>query len=164
MKMLNYVLIFYFCSCSWPTFGSTLRQETALLVEENLTGLSNDLGNYLFKMYIYIFVYVGECVYIYISGANPRLIGSDSSGIGPSTSLSGTLLWFSPQILENSWSICSDWSSSNSWIRYQNLAQSQVPRGCCLFLGILNLLGSELTLLSDRDECSPHFAMMHDLG
>ena len=43
-------------------------------------------------------------------------------------------------------------------------SKSGSPGGCCPFLGILNLLGSELTLLSDRDECSPHFAMIHDLG
>lgn len=43
-------------------------------------------------------------------------------------------------------------------------SKSDSPGGCCLFLGVLNLLGSELTLLSDRDECSPHFAMIRDLG
>lgn len=42
MKMLNYVLIFYFCSCSnHMTYFLALPSglKTALLVEENLTEL-----------------------------------------------------------------------------------------------------------------------------
>lgn len=39
-------------------------------------------------------------------------------------------------------------------------SKSGSPGGCCLFLGVLNLLGSELALLPDRDECSPPFC--HD--
>lgn len=161
MKMLNYVLI-YFCSCSWLTFWLWSGWKIALLRREPNWAFEW-LGKLsLYKMYIYIFVYGWMCLYIF--RANPRLIGSDSSGINPA-SLSGTLLWFSPQILENSWSICSDWSHSTLGSDTRELSSKSgslgllsfpwnPPESPRLWAGLYCQTG---------DECSPHFAMIQTL-
>ena len=76
---------------------------------------------------------MGVNVFMYIfQGQTPDLLDQILQALVPA-SLSGTLLWFSPQMLENPWNKCSDWSSSDACVRYQSLAQSQFLLGAAVF-------------------------------
>lgn len=76
---------------------------------------------------------MGVSVFMYIfQGQTPDLLDQILQALVPA-SLSGTLLWFSPQMLENPWNKCSDWSSSDACVRYQSLAQSQFLLGVAVF-------------------------------
>lgn len=74
-------------------------------------------------------VNVFMCIF---QGQTPDLLDEILQALVPAY-LSGTWLWFSPQILENPWNKFSDWSSSDACVRYQSLAQSQVLLGVGVF-------------------------------